>query len=1107
MKHFIALLIPLILLYLCINTQQEPDSGMDTNTQSFTFDTTGTGILNGDTICGDSARLSLLLIETGAEVRWKIDDLEWTGWDGGSDGSYEIGISGGLTGEHSLTIERRAAGGGKPIDSTITFFVASSPVVTLLGDTNISLGEGGGCMLRIFVEGTLPFTYTWYKNGDSIDASGSDTFAITSISADDTGEYNCKVTNRGGETFSGKFVIRLKRHIVVYKSDTHISGSVPIDTIRYLTGDTVRICDNTGDLTKTGLAFTGWNTKADGSGFRVAAGEAMIMDTSNLSLYAQWANEPLWRVIYISYEHTLGSVPVDTNNYEAGDTVIILGNTGNLSKTGATFAGWNSTANGSGDPFMPGSTLVMDSAKVILYTQWKKNPTWKITYNGNGNTGGKVPVDEYGYEAGATVTVRGNTDSLSKTGATFAGWNTEADGNGTGFSPGSTLKIDSAEVSLFAQWTLQPTLTVTYGGNGNTGGTPPLDTNRYATGARVIVAGNTGTLEKTGYSFTGWYKDTAGTALWDFEHDTITGNLTLFAGWAVVYHTLQVLHYEGGDAQILYQGTVTSDSVVIAAGTSATLTAQPSVHYHFVAWQTVSGDVGWSDSLSTAAVVTLTAPSVVTPVFIRDSVTLVIQPTVNGTVKHEEAMIPGDSLRFPTGTDVSLTAVPAAYYHFLRWHTVSGSVGWSDSTAATTSVAPAIHSVIEPVFVRDSCTLHFSIEGQGMVAYHGSTVALDSVRLPCGMRDSLQCIPDDGSWIVTAWEMVSGSPVVYRSDVQDYCFMLSGAATLRVVLRQQFTLTVIHSGDGATIPSGAVTVIKNSPTQIIAVPQSCRKFTSWHVTSGSATIADTYNDTTTVTLSSGDATVEARITFVDTLWVPVTYYDFHSDKSNPEFECQHTGALRTGMVDTMLGPGAQPVLGPQPYINYYVKYWFRPWADSARGDSTVPVYACTSNCKNDFGATLRYDGVQSVNYDTAFKNIVIHDSLPFLLTTGTGIPAGTYEYRNDAFFPLDKRGFGAEGKTHNYSFTMELHREFTSIPGLTFNFTGDDDVWAFVDEQLRMDIGGIHNASSGSFNLDDISELINGRKYRLDFFYAERHTNESHIRITTNIISSLGGGN
>ena len=79
---------------------------------------------------------------------------------------------------------------------------------------------------------------------------------------------------------------------------------------------------------------------------------------------------------------------------------------------------------------------------------------FSVTYNGNGNTGGTVPVDGNSpYNSGATVTVLGNTGALVKTGSTFAGWNTAADGSGTSYSPGNTFAI-TANTTLYAMWTV-----------------------------------------------------------------------------------------------------------------------------------------------------------------------------------------------------------------------------------------------------------------------------------------------------------------------------------------------------------------------------------------------------------------------------------------------------------------------------------------------------------------------------------------------------------------------------------------------------------------------------------------------------------------------------
>jgi fibro-slime domain-containing protein len=73
--------------------------------------------------------------------------------------------------------------------------------------------------------------------------------------------------------------------------------------------------------------------------------------------------------------------------------------------------------------------------------------------------------------------------------------------------------------------------------------------------------------------------------------------------------------------------------------------------------------------------------------------------------------------------------------------------------------------------------------------------------------------------------------------------------------------------------------------------------------------------------------------------------------------------------------------------------------------------------------------------------------------------------------------------------------------GLTFQFTGDDDVWAYLNNTLAMDIGGKHGALNGSIDLDTIPGLVAGQKYNFDFFYCERHTNSADIRITTNLFT------
>ena len=83
--------------------------------------------------------------------------------------------------------------------------------------------------------------------------------------------------------------------------------------------------------------------------------------------------------------------------------------------------------------------------------------TYTVSYNGNGNTSGTAPTDPSSpYASGASVTVLGNTGGLAKTGSTFNGWNTAANGSGTSYAPAATFAIN-ADTTLFAQWGTAPT--------------------------------------------------------------------------------------------------------------------------------------------------------------------------------------------------------------------------------------------------------------------------------------------------------------------------------------------------------------------------------------------------------------------------------------------------------------------------------------------------------------------------------------------------------------------------------------------------------------------------------------------------------------------------
>lgn len=107
----------------------------------------------------------------------------------------------------------------------------------------------------------------------------------------------------------------------------------------------------------------------------------------------------------------------------------------------------------------------------------------------------------------------------------------------------------------------------------------------------------------------------------------------------------------------------------------------------------------------------------------------------------------------------------------------------------------------------------------------------------------------------------------------------------------------------------------------------------------------------------------------------------------------------------------------------------------------------------------------------------------------SGTP-GVYRYQNFSFFPIDNEFFGNQGQSNNFAFTFAINRSFVYKHGQNFSFTGDDDVWVYIDNKLVIDLGGVHGSLGGSVNLDTLG-LNENQSYDFDLYFAERHTSAS----------------
>ena len=290
---------------------------------------------------------------------------------------------------------------------------------------------------------------------------------------------------------------------------------------------TARVYDKKYALTgnafkRTGYNFVGWTLDEDGNGDvyknkakvkNLTAGEGDIV-----TLYAKWE-----RIEYkITYKNGDETNP-NPASYNVDDETIVLAD---MTREGYTFGGWYSDSK-----FKKTVTAIEtgSTGNRTLYAKWTAH---KYTIKFDKNLGDGT-VEVTGTMKDLTSRVFGKTYTLGKntfkrTGYTFAGWNTAADGTGDFIKDKAKVSnlttVDNGVVILYAQWEAIPYV-ITYHLNGGINSAENSETYTVENSISLKDA----TME--GYEFKGWYSDVLGLKkVTEIEVGKI-GNITLYARW------------------------------------------------------------------------------------------------------------------------------------------------------------------------------------------------------------------------------------------------------------------------------------------------------------------------------------------------------------------------------------------------------------------------------------------------------------------------------------------------------------------------------------------------------------------------------------------------
>lgn len=326
---------------------------------------------------------------------------------------------------------------------------------------------------------------------------------------------------------------------VLYVANADDADGTVTDTKYYITGGEAMVLQNM--FTRPGYEFTGWNTEKNGTGTPYAAGSAITIKNTNVTLYAQWKSSTAsYRVEY--YQQNL-----EDDNYSivADDTLTPSGTVGDTAtaeiKEYEGFTYNESRSNSSG--------IIAEDGTLVLKLYYDRNE-YTVTYEYEGTVPAGAPEvpGEQTYKYGETVELAKMPDV---TDYRFSGWYSE----NVALSGGSFTMPDHAVV-IKGSFSQLNSYTVTYDLNGGTTTSPQTVFPGLTYGDKTprIEDPTKEPSELYSYEFTGWSPEIA---------DTVTGDITYRAEYTRTEREFTVTYYLDGTLYAEPESYTYGETVVI----------------------------------------------------------------------------------------------------------------------------------------------------------------------------------------------------------------------------------------------------------------------------------------------------------------------------------------------------------------------------------------------------------------------------------------------------------------------------------------------------------------------------------------------------------------